>query len=149
MGGKLVFPGGGLYHGTKFAVEAVSDALRFEVKGYGVDVIIIEPGLIVTNFGDAAAGSVDEEVQGTDYDDFNTAVAKETAGVYEGPMKRLGGGPEVVGAAIEKAITKKRPRTRYPVTPSARLALGQRKLMTDKMWDRVMRSQFPSPGAGG
>jgi NAD(P)-dependent dehydrogenase (short-subunit alcohol dehydrogenase family) len=148
MGGKLVFPGGGLYHGTKFAVEAVSDALRFEVKGFGVDVVVIEPGLIVTNFGEAAAGSVDEP-EGSDYDDFNAAVAKETAGVYEGPMKRLGGGPDVVAAAIEKAITKRRPRTRYPVTPSARLALTQRRLLTDRMWDRVMRSQFPSPGAGG
>jgi len=148
MGGKLVFPGGGLYHGTKFAVEAVSDALRFEVAGYGVDVVIIEPGLIVTNFGDAAAGSVDAQLAGTDYDDFNAAVAKETAGVYEGPMKRLGGGPEVVAAAIEKAITSKRPRTRYPVTPSARLAMGQRRLVTDKMWDRLMRSRFPSPGPG-
>jgi NAD(P)-dependent dehydrogenase (short-subunit alcohol dehydrogenase family) len=146
MGGKLVFPGGGLYHGTKYAVEAISDALRFEVKGFGVDVILIEPGLIVTNFGDAAAGSVDEELDGSDYAEFNAAVAKETAGVYEGPMKRLGGGPEVVAAAIEKSITKKRPKTRYPVTPSARLALTQRKLLTDRMWDRVMGSQFPSPG---
>jgi NAD(P)-dependent dehydrogenase (short-subunit alcohol dehydrogenase family) len=146
MGGKLVFPGGGLYHGTKYAVEAISDALRFEVKGFGVDVVIIEPGLIVTSFGDAAAGSVDAELEGSDYDDFNAAVAKETAGVYEGPMKRLGGGPDVVAAAIEKAITKKRPRTRMPVTASARLALGQRKLLTDRMWDRVMRSQFPTPG---
>jgi NAD(P)-dependent dehydrogenase (short-subunit alcohol dehydrogenase family) len=146
MGGKLVFPGGGLYHGTKYAVEAISDALRFEVAGFGVDVIVIEPGLIVTGFGEAAAGSLDEEVDGSDYGDFNAAVAKETAGVYEGPLKRLGGGPEVVANAIEKAISKRRPRTRYPVTPSARLALAQRKLMTDRMWDRAMRTQFPSPG---
>ena len=146
MGGKLVFPGGGLYHGTKHAVEAISDALRFEVAGFGVDVIVIEPGLIVTGFGEAAAGSLDEEVDGSDYGDFNSAVAKETAGVYEGPLKRLGGGPDVVANAIEKAITKRRPRTRYPVTPSARLALAQRKLMTDRMWDRAMRTQFPSPG---
>src|SRR5205085_6959936 len=45
MGGRLVFPGGGLYHATKYAVEAISDALRFEVRGFGVDVILIEPGL--------------------------------------------------------------------------------------------------------
>ena len=44
MGGKLTFPGGGFYHGTKHAVEAISDALRFEVRGFGVDVIVIEPG---------------------------------------------------------------------------------------------------------
>src|SRR5215203_7158150 len=47
MGGKLVFPGGGYYHATKYAVEAISDALRYEVKGFGIDVVLIEPGLIV------------------------------------------------------------------------------------------------------
>ena len=54
MGGKVVFPGGGFYHGTKFAVEAISDALRFEVKGFGVGVTIIEPGLIKTEFGNGS-----------------------------------------------------------------------------------------------
>src|SRR5581483_4098653 len=58
MGGRLTFPGGGCYHATKYAVEAISDALRFEVRGFGVEVIIVEPGLIVTNFGDTAAASV-------------------------------------------------------------------------------------------
>src|SRR5947209_16169675 len=58
MGGRLTFPGGGLYHATKYAVEAISDALRFEVRGFGVDVILIEPGLIVTNFGETATASV-------------------------------------------------------------------------------------------
>ena len=56
MGGKLVFPGGGFYHATKYAVEAISDALRFEVKGFGIDVILIEPGLIRTEFGDDRGG---------------------------------------------------------------------------------------------
>ncbi len=60
MGGRLTFPGGGLYHATKYAIEAISDAMRFEVKGFGVDVILIEPGLITTNFGDVSTGSVDE-----------------------------------------------------------------------------------------
>src|SRR3954452_17606510 len=54
MGGRLVFPGGGYYHATKYAVEALSDALRFEVKGFGIDVVLIEPGLIRTEFGTAA-----------------------------------------------------------------------------------------------
>jgi NADP-dependent 3-hydroxy acid dehydrogenase YdfG len=53
MGGKLTFPGGGLYHATKHAVEAISDALRFEVKSFGIDVIVIEPGLITSGFSDA------------------------------------------------------------------------------------------------
>src|SRR5262249_10468742 len=59
MGGKLTFPGGGFYHATKHAVEALSDALRFEVRGFGVDVIVIEPGPIKTSFGDTAVQSID------------------------------------------------------------------------------------------
>ena len=54
MGGKLVFPGGGAYHATKYAVEAFSDAMRFEVAGFGIKVVIIEPGLITTNFDQTA-----------------------------------------------------------------------------------------------
>ena len=60
MGGRLTFPGGGMYHATKYAVEAISDALRFEVRGFGVEVIVIEPGLIVTNFGETAAASASD-----------------------------------------------------------------------------------------
>ena len=94
MGGRLTFPGGGIYHATKYAVEAISDALRFEVRGFGVDVVLIEPGLIVTNFGDVAAGSVGAagEAAGP-YTDFNRHVAKTTADVYKGPMAKLGGRP--------------------------------------------------------
>ncbi len=146
MGGKLTFPGGGIYHATKHAVEAISDALRFEVQGFGVDVVVIEPGLIKTEFAHAAVSSMGEtEADGGPYADFNSAVAAQTAGAYEGPLARLGGGPEAVARAIEKALTRRRPRTRYLVTPSARLALTQRKLLTDRMWDRMVGTQFPRP----
>jgi NAD(P)-dependent dehydrogenase (short-subunit alcohol dehydrogenase family) len=147
MGGKLVFPGGGFYHGTKYAVEAISDALRFEVRGFGVDVVIIEPGLITTEFGETAAGTVGETpADDGAYGRFNAAVAKATKEAYEGPLAKLGGGPETVARKIEKAISKRRPKTRYPVTASARMALTQRSLMTDRMWDGLLRSQFPQPG---
>ena len=56
MGGKLVFPGGGIYHATKHAVEAISDAMRYEVKGFGIQVVVIEPGLIKTNFAGHGGG---------------------------------------------------------------------------------------------
>jgi len=158
MGGKLTFPGGGFYHATKYAVEALSDALRFEVQGFGVDVVVIEPGLIKTGFADAAVGALSEATgEVTDdggaaaddaYAAFNRAVAKSTAGAYEGPLAKLGGGPERVAAAIEKAITAKRPRTRYPVTLSARLAMAQRRLLPDRAWDKALESQFPRPGNG-
>jgi NAD(P)-dependent dehydrogenase (short-subunit alcohol dehydrogenase family) len=144
MGGKLTFPGGGIYHATKHAVEAISDAMRFEVKGFGVDVVVIEPGLIKTHFAETAVGSVSQD-EGP-YAEFNTAVSAATAGAYEGPIGRLGGGPEAVAKAIEKALTADRPRTRYPVTASARLLLAQRALLPDRAWDAVVSSSFPRPG---
>jgi NAD(P)-dependent dehydrogenase (short-subunit alcohol dehydrogenase family) len=149
MGGRLTFPGGGWYHATKHAVEALSDALRFEVQGFGVDVIVIEPGLIVTEFGEAAASAVADvssSVEEGDYAGFNAAVGALTKGAYEGPMRRLGGGPDKVAAAIEQAIERRRAPTRVTVTPSAKLMLGTRKMLSDRAWDASMRRQFPQPG---
>ena len=145
MGGKLTFPGGGVYHATKHAVEALSDALRFEVKEFGIDVVVIEPGLIVTEFGETAAGSLDEVHEHGPYVKFNADVAKVTAEAYKGGMARFGAGPEAVAKTISKAITTRRPSTRYKVTPSARVVMGMRNLMTDRMWDRFVRSQYPPP----
>jgi NAD(P)-dependent dehydrogenase (short-subunit alcohol dehydrogenase family) len=145
MGGKLTFPGGGPYHATKYAVEAISDVLRFEVKGFGVDVSIIEPGLIKTNFADTSVATVAQE--DGPYAEFNKAVAAATAGAYDGPLGKLGGGPEAVAEVIEKAITARRPRTRYKVTASARILMAQRALMPDRVWDVAIRSSFPRPGA--
>ncbi len=146
MGGKLTFPGGGIYHATKYAVEAISDAMRFEVRGFGVDVALIEPGLIKTEFAAAAVGALNRgTADDGPYGDFNQAVASGTVEAYEGPAAKLGGGPEKVAAAIEKAITSKRPKTRYPVTPSARIIMGQRRLFTDRMWDAFVGTQFPQP----
>ena len=102
MGGRLTFPGGGIYHATKYAVEAISDALRFEVRGFGVEVIVIEPGLIVTNFGETAAavrwGRPRDRTRS-----FNRDVASTTEEVYKGPMAKLGGAPEVVAKTIAGA----------------------------------------------
>jgi len=146
MGGKLTFPGGGIYHATKYAVEAISDAMRFEVAGFGVEVVLIEPGLIKTEFAAAAVGALNTgTTEDGPYAHFNQAVAASTAGAYEGPAAKLGGGPETVARTIEKAITAKRPKTRYPVTPSARIVMGQRALFTDRMWDRFVGTQFPRP----
>jgi len=143
MGGKLVFPGGGAYHGTKFAVEAISDAMRFEVRGFGVHVSIIEPGLIRTRFGETAVGSVPH--QDGPYAGFNTAVAANTARVYDGPLGKLGAGPDAVARAIEKAVTSRRPRTRYPVTASARFFMAQHAVLPDRAWDRVVGTSFSRP----
>jgi NAD(P)-dependent dehydrogenase (short-subunit alcohol dehydrogenase family) len=146
MGGRLTFPGGGLYHATKYSVEALSDALRFEVRGFGVDVILIEPGLIVTRFGEVASASVSGGSEGDGpYAHFNRKVAKLTEGAYKGPLAKLGGPPDTVAKTIARALKSGRPKPRYPVTPSARLIIGQRRLMPDRVWDLAMRAQFPTP----
>jgi NAD(P)-dependent dehydrogenase (short-subunit alcohol dehydrogenase family) len=145
MGANFVFPGGGIYHATKYAVDAMSDALRFEVKGFGVDVVIIQPGLITTEFGDTAAAGTPAPDGGA-YGDFNSAVAKATKEAYEGPLAKLGAGPEAVAKVVERAITARRPRTRYRVTPSAKILLNVRRVMTDRAWDRAVKGQFPQPG---
>ena len=146
MGGRLTFPGAGLYHATKYSLEAISDALRFEVKGFGIDVVLIEPGLIVTEFAHTAVAKAGEATTADGpYAEFDSKLAALTTGVYEGPMRHLGGGPDVVAKAIEKAISRRRAPSRVPVTASARLSILQRKLTPDRVWDAAMRAQFPQP----
>ena len=144
MGANFTFPGGGVYHATKYAVEAISDALRFEVKGFGVDVVVVQPGLIRSRFGETAAAGVDgarARTRGS-----NASVAEATMAVYEkGPLARLGGDPEDVAKAVQRAITSRSPRIRMRVTPSARMLITQRRLMTARMWDRFLATQFSRP----
>jgi NAD(P)-dependent dehydrogenase (short-subunit alcohol dehydrogenase family) len=63
MSDRLTFPGDGFYHATKHAVEAISDALRFEVMGFGIQVMVIEPGLIRTRFSEFAIDSMGEGIK--------------------------------------------------------------------------------------
>ncbi len=148
MGANFTFPGGGIYHSTKYAVEAISDALRFEVAGFGIDVVVIQPGAIRTDFDKAAIASLDDAGSADDvYADFNRHVGRATKEAYEkGPMKLLGGEADAVAKVIEKAITANRPRTRYRVTPSATLLINQSHLMPDRVWDKFVATQFPQPG---
>jgi NADP-dependent 3-hydroxy acid dehydrogenase YdfG len=146
MGGKLTFPGGGVYHATKYALEAISDAMRFELQGFGVDVVLIEPGLITTEFAHAATTSM-ESIEGDGpYAHFNGKLADTMASVYNGPIaKALGGDSDAVAKTIRKALEAKRPRTRYTVTASAKLGIAQRAITPDRLWDLAMRTQFPVP----
>ncbi len=149
MGGRLTFPGGGAYHATKYAVEALSDALRFEVAGFGVGVVLVEPGLIRTNFGTTAVSSLEALPEGDGpYSRFSSAVTATTAGAYAGPMGRvLGAGPKAVARVIERALTAARPRPRYVVTVGARVMIGLHAVLPDRAFDAVLARQFPRPGA--
>ena len=146
MGANFTFPGGGAYHASKYAVEAISDALRFEVKGFGVDVVVIQPGLIRTEF--AATAKTGLVTDDGPYAEFNASVGAATEEAYaKGPLAKLGGDPDSVAKAVEQAVTAKRPPIRVRVTPSAHVLIGINGLMSDSMWDRFLAGQFPRPGA--
>jgi NAD(P)-dependent dehydrogenase (short-subunit alcohol dehydrogenase family) len=145
MGGKLTFPGGAYYHATKHAVEALSDALRFEVKGFGIDVIVIQSGPIKTRFGDTAVGNI-AMPQDSPYAAFNVVLEKQIREAYEGgPMARFAAPPEAVAEVIEKSITAPNPKTRYKVTLAARVLMGLKSVLPDRAFDAFLRTQFPPP----
>ena len=148
MGGRFTFPGGGLYHATKYSIEALSDAMRFEVKGFGVDVILIEPGLIRTELRhhDGARDWATPRPWTVRTRTSTRAVGEATVGVYEkGFLARLGGPPEAVAESIETALNAKRPRARYTVTASAKALLALNAVLPDAGWDAMLRSSFPRP----
>jgi NAD(P)-dependent dehydrogenase (short-subunit alcohol dehydrogenase family) len=147
MGGKLTFPGGGVYHATKHAVEALSDALRFEIGGFGIEVVVIEPGLIRTDFSKAAIASMKEASDESPYRRFNEAVARATREAYvRGALAPFAGEPDDVARVIALAVQSKRPKPRYRVTGSAHLLLGLRAILPDRAWDAFLRMTYPEPG---
>ena len=154
VGGRLTFPGGGWYHATKHALEALSDALRFEVGGFGVDVVLVEPGFIRSGFSEVAATSMETPGPATPagddpYGEFTAGLIASTRGVYErGLLARLAGTPDDVAAVVLEAITAARPKARYPVTASARLLLAARTLLPDRAWDGFLARSFVRPGGG-
>src|ERR1700722_15947121 len=154
MGGRLSFPGAGHYHATKHALEAISDAMRFELRGFGIDVVLLEPGLITTEFGETATASIaetstatngDQPNAGDPYGEFNTTVGAVTKGAYEGPMRLLGAGPDRVAKTIERVLKRRNPPARITTTPSAKLLLGLRRVLPDRAWEAMMRAQYPQP----
>jgi NAD(P)-dependent dehydrogenase (short-subunit alcohol dehydrogenase family) len=147
MGGRLTLPGGGFYHGTKYAVEAISDALRFEVRGFGVDVVVVEPGAIKTEFGNTAIDKIDASAPAdSPYAQFREVLKQQIRGFYEGPMAMLAAEPDAVAKVIETAITAKRPRTRYVITAGAHVLIRMRRWLPDRGWDAAMRTMLPTPG---
>lgn len=146
VGGRVTLPGGGIYHASKYAVEALSDALRFEVAGFGVHVAVIEPGTIKTEFGNTALAKVDASAPPTSvYATFRRTLKRQIEAAYSGPMAILAGEPEDVAKVIERAATARRPRTRYPVTLGARLLMGMRRWLPDRAFDAFLRTQFDVP----
>lgn len=143
MGGKLTLPGGGFYHGSKHAVEAISDALRYEVKPFGVRVVLIEPGPVKTRFGTTATEALSSD--GGPYGSFEAGLHEQITDVFEGRMSKLASKPKAVARAIDRAIEARAPLPRYRVGIVARILLTTRKLLPDRAWDTFLRTQMPVP----
>ena len=141
MGGRITFPVGGYYHSTKYAVEALSDALRNEVRGFGIGVSLVEPGLIRTRFGSTALSSDAAVAQdNSPYAALVAASASSTTGGYGSSM--IAAGPESVAKVVRRAIESRHPKPRYVVTPTARALIAARTLGGDRFWDLMVRAQF-------
>lgn len=141
MGGRLTWPVGGYYHATKYAVEAISDALRNEVRPFGVHVSLVEPGLIRTEFEQTATTS-EAHVPRPDspYADLLSTSVSATTGAYAN--RRVAAGPGAVARVVLKAVEARSPRSRYVVTPAARALITARTLGGDRVWDTIVRQQY-------
>jgi NAD(P)-dependent dehydrogenase (short-subunit alcohol dehydrogenase family) len=144
MGGRMTLPGGGAYHATKYALEAFSDALRYETQGFGVQVVLIEPGPVITEFGATANASTTDQPAAGPYAAFMQGVDALVAKTYAKPPKGAAR-PEAIAEVIATAITARRPRPRYLVGPTAKSLVAAHALLGDRMWDRFLATQYPKP----
>jgi NAD(P)-dependent dehydrogenase (short-subunit alcohol dehydrogenase family) len=138
MGGKLHTPLGAWYHASKHALEGWSDCLRLEVSQFGIDVVIVEPGAIATEFGAVLTQPMVDRSGNGPYGQMTRAVAKATNATYE----KGGSSPvSVVAKTISKANAAKRPKTRYVVGKYARPLLFMRRWLSDRAFDGIVMSQ--------
>lgn len=136
VGGKIALPLGGWYHASKFAIEALSDSMRMEVKQFGIDVIVIEPGGVKSEWGNIAMESL-VRVSG------NTAYREMVKGA-EKSYKRTENNnsePIVIAKLIKKAIEASNPKTRYAGGSMAKPLLFLRSILSDRMLERLIMSQ--------
>ena len=136
VAGKSVLYYGGWYHVSKYAVEAFSDALRMELKPFGIDVIIIEPGAIKTNWGIIAADHLAETSEGTPYAESGKMMADNLRNMYLSPSLS---DPAVVRKAICRAVNSRRPCTRYRIGRLSGAIVFFHWLLPTRLWDAMMR----------
>lgn len=136
VAGKTVLYFGGWYHVSKFSVEALSDALRMELKPFGIDVSMIEPGGIKTNWGIIAADHLAESSKGTPYE---AEGLRESETMRKAYSMRLLSNPSVVTRAISKAVNSRHPRARYRVGFGAGTLLFLHAILPTRWWDALFR----------
>ena len=137
MGGRLVSFMGSWYHGTKYAVEALSDGLRMEVADFGIKVSLIEPGGIKTQWGHIAADNLENSAKGGAYEEIAKKTAESMHKQYDGNMLS---DPKVVVKAIKKAVSSKNPKTRYVVGLGAKPLIWAHTILPAKWFDKIMKN---------
>lgn len=135
IAGKAVIPFGGWYNVSKFSVEALSDALRMEVRPFGIDVVLIEPGGIKTDWGIIAARHLRDASLGTPYENDALRMSGLLDKGYRGNYLSS---PSVVTRAISRAVNARRPRSRYRVGLGSRSLLVLHALLPTRCWDSLM-----------
>ena len=131
IGGKIYSPLGAWYHATKHALEGLSDCLRFETKQFGIDVIIIEPGGVESEWGGIALNAAMERSGSTAYSE----TAKGFKKISETFKKHAS--PKVISDLVMKALRAKKPKTRYSAGTAAKPMLFMRKILSDRMFDNL------------
>jgi NAD(P)-dependent dehydrogenase (short-subunit alcohol dehydrogenase family) len=136
IAGKVGEPFGAWYHATKFAVEGLSDSLRMELRPFGIDVVIIEPGAILTEWNAIAREGLLKYSGNTAYRAGARAHVNMLASAESGPLPSP---PSVVAKTILKAALAKKPKTRYATGGGAKFVLFLRYLLSDRAFDGVLR----------
>jgi len=136
VSGKIGEPFGAWYHASKHALEGLSDSLRMELRPFGIDVVIIEPGSTRTAWGGIARDSLTRHSGEGPYRDGARAHLQMMTSVSAGSLPKP---PIEVAATIVKAVRARHPRTRYPAGGGARLALFLRRALPDRGFDAIIR----------
>ncbi|WP_270323219.1 oxidoreductase [Lactococcus petauri] len=135
MGGRVTTYFGAWYHATKYALEAFSDALRMEVKEFGIDVSIIEPGGIKTDWGFIAAEHLANSSKGGAYEQAAQKAASGMKKQYSGNMMS---NPSIISKTILKAVNSKRPKSRYLIGFGAKPLVFLHSVLPTRWFDWIM-----------
>lgn len=138
MGGKMYTPMGAWYHASKHALEGWSDCLRLELASFGIDVVVLEPGIIVTEFGDVMLNNIRKHSSQGPYGDLTAKLAAATEKMYANGQ---GSAPEVISKSIGRIVKARNPKTRYRVGFMAKPMVWMRTHLGDRLFDKVVMSQ--------
>ena len=139
MGGKIYTPLGAWYHATKHALEGWSDCLRLELSPFNIDVVIVEPGVIKTEFGDVMLAPMMERSGNSAYGEIAHKLEQRMKESYE---QGFASDPEVIAKVVSQAVKAKKPKTRYAAGQFAKPLMFLRKWLSDRAFDKIIRASL-------